>query len=109
MTVGLTFRVSCIPAEVPDFDLADFLVKVITDLKTTDNIRIGSRAPGLEDVPYRASSIATILIKDIPLCFQDGSDRWSFPIIGRVTDLIVDKHFDGFTPLNDVGNYHELE
>jgi hypothetical protein len=106
---ALTFRVTCIPVDIPTYDFAAFLLKVIPSLGTVDNIKTGSLAPSPDDFSHRPSRTATVLFLEVPPLFQNGSDRWSFPITGHAKDLVVDKHFIGFTALNDAGPYHDLE
>ena len=50
--------------------------------------------------------VATVTFQRTPVLLRNGGDRWVLP--GSNEKIIIDTHFRGFTPLNDVSSGQEV-
>ena len=77
-----------------------------------ENIRVCSLATSLRPWEALPSRVATLMFRGpLPFLNRDGDDsECTFPIDGCTDSLILDSHFLGMTPLNDVApNLHQAE
>lgn len=103
------FRLSRCPAAADETTLATLLSNALGDVGPTD-IRVQSlaRSHGLDGT----SNTATLMFKKMPFLLRDWPHRTSWRIDLndaaplrddelRGETLVLDTHFEGFTPLND--------
>jgi hypothetical protein len=100
-----TYRVRQLPRNLVQDAVAAFLAAASPDLSPAENIQIFSIAPSLTTYETISMKVATLVFKATPSCFDSDKDQWTLisehPAWRR--KLLFDVHFNGFTPLNDVG------
>lgn len=113
MTVSTNkvFRLSRCPGDVDETTLAFMLSNAFGDIVATDIlIKSLARGHGLDNT----SRTATLMFKKLPSLLQDSPDKTSWRIdLNGILSLggdrtgtealyvVLDTHFEGFTPLND--------
>jgi hypothetical protein len=107
------FRVRGLPNGVRTLkDVASLLSPRLADIPS-DSIQVYSLATTLIAWESPPSKIATVMFQTLPLLIQKSPEekQWSIPAKGHpnVDNLILDTHFLGMTPLNDVDSTHLFE
>ena len=109
---GRTYRIRQLPCHVDRLQAIDLLVSLSENLGPRDNINIRSLAPNLDPWERPRTKIATVTFKKLPPPFDSDKTEWVFKTqtYGLQRNIIVDVHFLGFTPLNDVSDsQHTVE
>lgn len=110
-----TYRVRQLPCVlIYRRQVASFLASIVADLEV-EHVHVFSLAPSLNPLELPPTKVATVMFSKTPTAFDSANShdhQWT--ISGRPAglqkDVIVDVHFEGFTPLNDVaGDEHTLE
>jgi hypothetical protein len=111
MPTKWTYRVRQIPAHIAHpYQLSHLLEKV---LQYQQAITVHSLATDITSSEIPPTKVGTITFEDTPLVLESGPDsQWTFseakPSLQQ--NLIIDRHFHGFTVLNDVQpERHALE
>lgn len=109
-----TYRVRQLPCNlIYRQQVASFLVRIFAELQAEEvNVQVFSVAPSLNPLVMPPTRIATVMFSPTPLVFDDDSSEWVITgsSVGIREDVIVDVHFQGFTPLNDVSqDGHTME
>ncbi|KAI2465412.1 hypothetical protein F4781DRAFT_424824 [Annulohypoxylon bovei var. microspora] len=97
------YRLRGCPAHLDRSGAAALLSRELGDISPTD-IQIQSLATNLDPWARPPTRVGTLMFDKLPASIRehDGKTEWSFKVIGLETDLILDTHFMGMTPLNDV-------
>lgn len=104
---AFTFRLRGCPAVDDQVALRARLSRALGDVEPGD-IRIHSLATALG--PWEASTkTATLTFAKLPSLVETQIKKGEWPIGDGDARLILDTHFLGLTPLNDVGAQHEFE
>jgi hypothetical protein len=100
----LTFRVRRIPATLTSLTLPSYLQSYFKeDNDAPIEIIVRSLAPSPDDWNVPAKQTATVEFTKLPHCFTDPAQtQWKIPSNGSYQDVLFDKDFLGFTPLNHV-------
>lgn len=100
------FRLRGLPNTVDTMDDVARLVNESLGDIPADRIRVFSLATTLNSWENPPSKVATIMFATAPSVVRDGfgEDEWYIPArnLHSNSDLILDTHFMGMTPLNDV-------
>jgi hypothetical protein len=111
------FRVRGLPNDVKTLeDVASLLSLRLGDFPR-DSIRVYSLAITMDFTlslwQFPRSKVATVMFQTLPSLIQNspGKQQWSVPAQGpqNVDNVILDTHFMGMTPLNDVDSNHLFE
>jgi hypothetical protein len=106
---NLTFRISCIPHHVQPWSFEKLLLSLVPNLKSGD-FEVRTFVPSVDDFSIPPSRTATVRFRNVPEEFKNGSNEWSKEIPGWGEKLVLDTHFNDFTPLNEVDpNIHQFE
>lgn len=107
-----TYRVRQLPCILTyPRQVASFLAGIVPDLAAED-VKVFSLATSLNPLEIPATKVATVMFSRVPPTFDNGGTQWVIPgqSAGLVRDILVDVHFQNFTPLNDVPqDEHVLE
>jgi hypothetical protein len=108
---GRTYRFRQLPPQVDTRFLPTLLLSIDAAFGPLGNIRVHSLASSLDPWESPPTKVATITFKQLPSIFDNEDKEWVFLArnIGLLKNVIVDVHFLGFTPLNDVVEDHCLE
>ncbi|KAI1116549.1 hypothetical protein F5Y14DRAFT_407127 [Nemania sp. NC0429] len=107
----LTYRLRRCPADADVETCAQLLSTAFADLNA-QSIRIQSLAANLDPWERPRTKVATLTFREAPALLADDANRneWLLPVEGLEEPLILDSHFLGLTPLNDVdNNEHKLD
>ncbi|KAK5227269.1 hypothetical protein LTR72_003259 [Exophiala xenobiotica] len=98
-----TYRLRRIPARITGLSLERFLCQMIPGL-SPQQLHIASLAPTPDDHSRPPSQIATLQISEPipPKIAFDKNSECTIEIPGERHPVVLDTHFWGFTPLNDV-------
>ena len=99
-----TYRVRQLPCKlVSPTQVALFLSDILPGL-TFEDVEVFSLATSLNPLETSATNVATVMFDHIPPKFDTGDRQWIIPrhTVGLERDILVDVHFQDFTPLNDV-------
>ena len=98
-----TYRVSELPAGVDIHHVATLLSR-FPNIGPPERIRVHSLASSLHEWDLPATKVATITFTQPPEAFADGKTEWPLEghWAGLAHNIIVDSHFLGLTPLNEV-------
>lgn len=105
-----TYRVRQVPAHCSHFhDLARLLAHVLEYRKT---ITVRSLASSIDSFESPPTKVATVIFEDRPhTLYDEQNHERSEWLVGKTIfshSLIIDTHFRGFTPLNEVDVDHHL-
>ena len=112
----IVFRVRGLPIDVkhPD-DVASLLSVRLGDIPS-HTVKVYSLATALDFTSDFSGSprsrSATVMFETIPSLVQNspGKEEWSIPAQSHQSDeVVLDTHFIGMTPLNDVESNHLFE
>ena len=109
------FRLRNLPGHVDRLSAAKLLASALRDdVFTFDSVQIFSLALAVDDWKRRRTKVATLMFEKIPTAVDSHSgsvaQEWSFDVPGLPSPLILDTHFRGMTPLNEVSTAeHEHE
>ncbi|CAH0020775.1 unnamed protein product, partial [Clonostachys rhizophaga] len=94
------YRLRYLPRYVDRLDTAKMLVGCIPGLQL-EEIQISSLASAVDN---RLSKTATVMFKFTPhiVCREPSQNQWDFPVSGLPEPIVLDTHFYGLTPLNEV-------
>lgn len=104
------FRLRGCPGDLNEGSLRELLSSVLGGIATSDiNVQSLAKGHGLDIT----SKTATLMFNRIPAYLQDRSDQtsWQISLDGALESqnvqrlcktIVLDIHFEGFTPLNDV-------
>ncbi|KAK0724323.1 hypothetical protein B0H67DRAFT_102434 [Lasiosphaeris hirsuta] len=100
----LTFRLRGCPATVDEVALCDALAQAFGDIDP-DDIHLQSLARAVDPWETPSTKTATLRFAKLPSVVQAQISRgeWKIEGSGLNNALILDSHFLGLTPLNDVG------
>lgn len=105
------FRLRRIPEHIDRLGAVDLLSKALGDVRPED-IRISSLANAAnpwEQPPTRTATL-TFLTAPALVLSPNHKEKWTLPVPGLKASLLLDSHFFGLTPLNDVvESKHEYE
>lgn len=99
-----TYRIRQLPCILTyPRQVASFLAGIVPDLAAED-VKVFSLATSLNPLEIPATKVATVMFSRVPPAFDNGGTQWVIPgqSAGLVRDILVDVHFQDFTPLNDV-------
>lgn len=108
------FRVRGLPNDVKTTeDVAKLLISRLGDM-ADDCIRVYSLATSLNSWESQRSKTATVMFQTPPSLLKEspGEKEWSVPANQgqpHVDVLMLDTHFMGMTPMNDVAPQHSFE
>ena len=98
----IVFRLRGLPNRITTLDgTAIFLSGTLGDTPT-DSIRVFSLATTLSSHERPPSKVATVMFSTVPAMVALGYDKNEWNIPPGEGRLILDTHFNGMTPLNDV-------
>lgn len=110
-----TYRVRQLPCILTyRCQVASFLASIVADLDV-DHVHVFSLAPSLNPLELPPTKVSTVMFSKTPAAFDSANPhhhQWTIPgrSAGLQKDVIVDVHFEGFAPLNDVAqDEHTLE
>lgn len=107
-----TYRIRQLPCILAyPRQVASFLSSVVPGLLAED-VRVFSLARNLNPLEIPATKIATVMFHRVPPTFDTDDSEWVIAgqPAGLVRDILVDTHFQGFTPLNEVPeDEHDME
>lgn len=100
------FRLRRIPHNASSRDDVARILSLNVPGVAEENIRICSLATSLQAWESLPSKVATLMFRG-PLPFageleDETKSEWTFPLGGLTDSLVLDTHFLGLTPLNDV-------
>jgi len=100
---ALTFRLRGCPAAVSEATIGDRLSQAFGDVSPND-IHIHSLAAAPWEKP--STKTATLTFTKLPSIIKSGAEKKEWKITGHEpnSSLILDSHFLGLTPLNDVND-----
>jgi hypothetical protein len=83
--------------------VASFLASILPSL-AAENVKVFSLATSLNPLEIPATKVATVMFDYVPPAFDTNDSQWTIPgqTAGLIRDILVDVHFQDFTPLNDV-------
>jgi hypothetical protein len=106
------FRLRKLPNTVETLEDVVSLVEERLGSIAINNIRVFSLATTLNFWENPSSKVATVMFGTVPPLVRDSffKSEWYIPARSIYTDddLILDTHFIGMTPLNDVKSMHHL-
>jgi hypothetical protein len=107
------FRVRGLPNDVKFLkDVASLLSLRLGDIPS-DSIHVYSLATTLNYWEKPLSKVATVMFQALPSLIQNSHGEKQWTILAKshsnVDDIILDTHFMGMTPLNDVDSAHLFE
>lgn len=98
------FRLSGIPSGATTYDAVAALVAKALDIRA-NNVQVYSLATTLNPWETPPSSVATLMLRQSPVLLassKDGQNQWTLDPGSGHDNLLLDTHFWGVTPLNDV-------
>ncbi|EHK22131.1 uncharacterized protein TRIVIDRAFT_150386 [Trichoderma virens Gv29-8] len=97
------YRLSNIPADADRHTVFQLLVQALSDV-SYENIQLFSLAFSIDHLDGSRSKLATLTFNKVPNIVKDepNKSQWKLQLPGLSNSLILDTHFLGFTPLNDV-------
>ena len=100
-TAKTVFRVRGLPNTIADLESAACFLQAQLGSPRTTSIRVFSLATALPfgGAQTPLSKVATVMLLDVPHFMLDDPDAEEWPVS---SDMILDTHFMGMTPLNDV-------
>lgn len=107
----IVFRLSGLPNTMGSTDDVVELLGSVLGQGFANGVRVFSLASSLYVYDTSASKVATLMLTSLPSFINDNPDshEWSLPKHPGVSnDLILDRHFLGLTPLNDVDRTSHL-
>lgn len=105
------YRLRGCPGHLDRLGAAELLSRELGDIAPTD-IAIKSLATNLDPWAITPTKVGTLMFHKTPTLIgeQDKKKEWKLSVVGFEDDLILDIHFWGMTPLNDVQpEKHEFE
>jgi len=113
----LVFRVSALPNDVEIMEDVASLLSLRLGGFPVGCIRVCSLAVTMDYTlnkrQSRRTKVATVMFQTLPSLIQNNEKQqeWCVPARGHHgdEDVILDTHFMGMTPLNDVGSNHAIE
>ena len=105
------YRVRNLPGNVDRLAAASLIAQSMDGIQT-DDVVLSSLALTIDPWTPSSTKTATVSFKKTPspIASRPGGPEWRLPGLGSQSPLIVDTHFRGFTPLNDVhSSTHEHE
>ena len=102
------YRLRGIPGNIQTLEqAAELLSRGFGDVSTND-IRVCSLATTLNSWMASSRKVATVMLKSVPrlLGNQPSATEWQIDVDTQDEPLILDTHFLGLTPLNDVEAEH---
>ncbi|EHK18734.1 uncharacterized protein TRIVIDRAFT_66772 [Trichoderma virens Gv29-8] len=99
-----TYRVRQLPCFlIYPRQVASFLSSILPYLSVED-VKVFSLATSLNPLEIPATKVATVMFDHMPPAFDTNDSQWTIPgqTAGLLRDILVDVHFQDFTPLNDV-------
>ncbi|KAI0466703.1 hypothetical protein F4859DRAFT_496404 [Xylaria cf. heliscus] len=107
----ITFRLRRCPVDADAKICAELLSAAFADIEP-EGVHIQSLATNLDPWERPRTKVATLTFRTTPSLLTEQHDRseWVLPVDGLEEPLILDTHFLGLTPLNDVDHEtHELD
>ncbi|KAK7229266.1 hypothetical protein V2G26_001436 [Clonostachys chloroleuca] len=97
------YRATNLPGHVDRLGALELLARCLPDI-TLDDIQLGSLATAIEPWALTPTKTATLTLKTVPATISEdqNSTEWVFPAAGLVRPVVLDTHFYGLTPLNEV-------
>ncbi|KAI1443597.1 hypothetical protein F5Y02DRAFT_392884 [Annulohypoxylon stygium] len=97
------YRLRGCPGHLDRLGAAELLSRELGDIAPTD-IAIKSLATNLDPWAITPTKVGTLMFHKTPTLIgeQDKKKEWKLSVVGFEDDLILDIHFWGMTPLNDV-------
>ncbi|KAI1140023.1 hypothetical protein F5Y05DRAFT_411088 [Hypoxylon sp. FL0543] len=97
------YRLRGCPAHLDRLGATELLSQALGDV-TPPDIRIQSLATSLDPWARPPTKVGTLMFLRQPALIemQGGNGEWRFPVTGLEKPLVLDDHFLGMTPLNDV-------
>ncbi|OTA54770.1 hypothetical protein K449DRAFT_426090 [Hypoxylon sp. EC38] len=97
------YRLRGCPAHLDRLGATELLSLALGDV-TPPNIRIQSLAPTLDQWARPPTKVGTLMFLKHPALIETekGISEWNIPVPGFEKPLVLDTHFLGMTPLNDV-------
>ena len=106
------YRLSNLPYHVDDSVVAELLSRALGDV-AFDGVRIFSLATSANPWEKPVTKVATVMLVSVPAIVeaQMNKSQWNLMVDKDVSyNLILDTHFLGMTPLNEVSPEHyEIE
>ncbi|KAI1407119.1 hypothetical protein F5Y13DRAFT_175692 [Hypoxylon sp. FL1857] len=97
------YRLRGCPIHLDRLGATELLSGVLGDVRPHD-IRIQSLATSLDPWARSPTKVGTLMFRKQPALVETriGKSEWTFPVVGLEKPLVLDDHFLGMTPLNDV-------
>lgn len=105
------YRLRGCPAHLDMLGATKLLSQTLGDIGS-DDIQIQSLATDLSPWARPPTKVATLVFRKLPALIEarNDNDEWRVPVIALEKPLLLDTHFLGMTPLNDVeGEKHEFD
>jgi hypothetical protein len=105
------YRLRNLPGHVDRQSAAELFASCFDDA-SPQHVLISSLAPAIDPWTRSPTKTATLIFKETPTAVHSHaiSGEWRFPVPGLTKALILDHHFQGLTPLNEVNpGEHEHE
>ncbi|UKZ73736.1 hypothetical protein TrVFT333_001386 [Trichoderma virens FT-333] len=103
------YRLSNIPADADRHTVVQLLGQALGDV-SYEHIQLFSLAFSIDHLDGSPSKLATLTFNKVPNIVKDepNKSQWKLQLPGLPNSLILDTHFLGFTPLNDVSGPQHL-
>lgn len=103
---GKVFRVRNLPHDVDRLEVRDMLHRYGEGMRDS-NIRVFSLAGEVDRTSHLSTQTATITFEPLPACLEARPSHADFTIdvFPQKLPLIIDEHFQGVTPLNNVPDH----
>ncbi|VUC31189.1 unnamed protein product [Clonostachys rosea] len=97
------YRATNLPEHVDRLGALELLARCIPGI-TLEDIKLGSLAVAIDPWALTPTKTATLTLKTVPTSISEDQNgtEWAFPAAGLVHPVILDTHFYGLTPLNEV-------
>src|SRR5947207_15195483 len=105
------YRLRQLPEHLDRLGTAELLSKALGDISSRD-VQIFSLATSVDPWERPPTRTATLMFNTLPALLETekGKTEWKIKVGGLRDNLILDIHFLGFTPLNNISPpYHNVE
>jgi hypothetical protein len=101
--INKTYRIRQVPFEFDASGLANALARAL-GLDSASSVQVCSLAVSCLPWEISLAKVATVVFSQAPEILKNDHTEWEVQTsIGNIKyDLIIDEHFKGFTPLNEV-------
>lgn len=103
MEKSKVYRARNLPGHADRLAAIELLAQCVPDI-ALDDVQLGSLAFAVDPWSLSPTKTATLMFKTVPavIGINPNSTEWTFPVPGLESPIILDIHFYGLTPLNEV-------